>query len=65
MLDNYDMWEFNERKKEAWLRTRPVCEHCGHPIQEDSLFDVYGELYHPACAMELFSKDAEEYVYEA
>lgn len=62
MLDNYDMWEFNERKKEAWLERRPVCEHCGQPIQEDWLFDINGELYHPACAAEAFEKSTEEYV---
>lgn len=62
MPDNFSQWEFHEAKKEEWLRTRPVCEHCGQPIQEDWLFDVNGVLYHPACAAEVFERSAEDYV---
>ena len=62
MFDNYDMWEFNEAKKEDWLESRPVCEHCGHPIQDESLFDIEGTLYHAACACEKYCAETEDYV---
>ena len=59
--DNYDQWEAHERKQEAQLRKRPVCSHCRKHIQDERLFDIEGELYHPDCAEEQFLKYTEDY----
>ncbi len=61
MSDNYELWEAYDAKMEALLRKRPVCCHCGDPIQDDKLFDINGELYHLSCAMEEFEKWTEDY----
>lgn len=62
MPDNYSQWEAHERKQEAWLESRPVCEHCGHPIQDEGLMNIDGYLYHVACAIEKYGADTENYV---
>lgn len=59
--DNYDLWEANERKQEAQLRKRPICSHCGKHIQDERIWDINGELYHPDCAEEEFCKWTEDY----
>jgi hypothetical protein len=61
MFDNYDMWAFNEAEKDAWLESRPVCEHCGHPIQDEGLMNINGYLYHVDCAIETFSAETEDF----
>ena len=61
MEDNYSLWLDKERQEERWLSTRPVCVHCGHPIQEETLFDINGELYHISCACNEFKKWTEDY----
>ena len=62
MPDNYSQWEAREAKREAWLLSRPVCQFCKHPIQEDRLFDIDGDLYHTECAETLFRRSTEGYV---
>lgn len=59
--DNYDQFESRERKQEAQLRKRPICSHCGEPIQDERLFDINGELYHLDCAKSEFCKYTEDY----
>lgn len=61
MPDNYSQWESHEAKQEAWLRSRPICSHCRQPIQDERLFDISGELYHPDCAEAEFLKWSEDY----
>ena len=62
MEDNYSMFEHRERQREAWLRSRPVCYHCGEHIQSNRLFDVEGVLWHRSCFVEEHEKDTEDYV---
>ena len=59
--DNHDLWEAHERKQEAQLRKRPICSHCGKRIQDERIWDISGELYHPDCAEEEFCKWTEDY----
>ena len=59
--DNYDQWEAHNRKQEARLRKRPICSHCGKHIQDERIWDINGELYHPDCAEEEFCKWTEDY----
>lgn len=43
---DYDRWEANQ---EAWLRSRPKCDCCGEPIQEDFAYRINEELYCKDC----------------
>ena len=62
MEDNYSLYQQREREQKRWLAQRPVCSYCGHPIQEDELFDIEGELYHESCAFDSFRKSTEDYI---
>ena len=31
--------ERHERQQEEWLKSRPVCDMCGEPIQDDIYFE--------------------------
>lgn len=33
-------FERHEEEKEKWLASRPICDCCGEPIQEDYYFDL-------------------------
>lgn len=35
IIDNYDLWEAHDRKKEKMLEDLPICEICGEPIQQE------------------------------
>jgi hypothetical protein len=38
MLDNYDLFEQNEARKEKWLESRPICSCCEEPIQSEKAY---------------------------
>ena len=38
MLDNYDLFEQEEARKEKWLASRPICSCCEEPIQSEEAF---------------------------
>ena len=61
MEDNYSLWERKEADDEARLERLPACSYCGHPIQDERLFDIDGTLYHVGCACEEFKKWTEDY----
>lgn len=45
--------ERREREQEEWLRSRPVCEFCGDPIQEEVYYEPEpGMKYCPDCFSE-------------
>ena len=60
--DNYDFYLTREAEEERWLESRPKCEKCGEPIQEDDLFDIDGVIYCEECMHDLFKKKTENYV---
>lgn len=60
-MDNYSVWEANERRMEDWLSRKPICSYCGQHIQDERLFDINGLLYHEECAKEEFLKYTEDY----
>lgn len=35
--------------EDAWLRSLPVCEHCGEPIQDEEYFEINGAYVHDDC----------------
>ena len=62
MEDNYNLWEQRESEQERWLDSLPVCCLCNHPIQDERLFDIEGNLYHEECAADEFRKWTEDYI---
>lgn len=45
-------WMEEERRQKAWddwLKTRPECDCCGHPIKADRVTILGEKLYCPGC----------------
>lgn len=61
MMDAYELWEAHEREQERRLSRCPKCCYCGHPIQDERLFDYEGNLYHVECFEQEFLKWTEDY----
>lgn len=60
--DNYDQFLAKEAREDAWLRSRPICSHCRKPIQDERLWVIEGETYHPDCAEDEFCMYTEDYI---
>lgn len=56
--------DFNrqEANRNAWLKKRPVCCHCGHHIQDENIYDIEGNLLHEDCMNERYRKYTEDYI---
>lgn len=52
MMDNYDLWEANEREKEKWLKKRPVCCLCKNHIQDEDAYLLDNNWYCEDCMQE-------------
>ena len=39
----------HEREQEAWLNSRPVCDVCGEPIQDDVFYKPETEIMCESC----------------
>lgn len=61
--DNYSQWEAHERQQERQLAYLPKCDRCREPIQDEHCFDIYGDIYCEECAMQLFRRDIEDFIY--
>ena len=48
--DNYDLYVEHEAEQERWLASRPKCDKCGEPIQDDYAFDIEGDILCYECA---------------
>lgn len=46
-------FERHEAKKQRWLDSLPVCEHCHHPIQQERAVCINGDWYCDECLDEL------------
>lgn len=58
-IADFEAWD---AEQEAKLETFPKCSECGKRIQDDELFDVYGDLYCCDCAIEQFQKSTDNYI---
>lgn len=46
MRDAYDDFIRHDAEQEEWLESRPVCDICGEPIQDEAYHYIFG---HPVC----------------
>ena len=61
MCDAYELWRYRELELERKLARCPICCHCGKRVQDETLFDINGNIYHEDCAIEEFRKYTEDY----
>lgn len=55
--------DFNryEADQEEQLDKLPKCDICGEPIQDDYLYDIYGDIFCEECLNDKFRKNVEDY----
>lgn len=58
-IADFEAWDAEQQEK---LEAMPICCECDKQIQEDELFDVYGDLYCWDCAVKLFRKSTDNYI---
>lgn len=53
--------DFNrhEHRKQKWLDSRPVCDHCEDPIQDDHYYLINGDNICPDCMETYFRKEVD------
>lgn len=56
MPDNYDLFAAHEAEMGAKLDNKPVCVCCEEPIQDDYMYDIYGEIYCEDCMIAQFRR---------
>lgn len=51
--------DFNrlDREEAAWLESRPKCDICGEPIQDDHFYQINGDKVCPSCLEDHFRKE--------
>ena len=56
--------DFNryEADQEEQLDKLPKCDICGEPIQDDYLYDIYGDIFCEECLKDKFRKNTEDYI---
>ena len=56
--------DFNryEADQEEQLDKLPKCDICGEPIQDDYLYDIYGDIFCEECLNDKFRKNTEDYI---
>lgn len=59
MSSAYDLYEHEQQKHLAKL---PMCYCCGEPIDDDTLFDIDGRLYHTDCMYHEYQFDTVSYI---
>lgn len=57
--DNYDIWAAHDIEMERRRARRPVCEVCGHHIQDETAYLFRGTWIHKKC-MENFEELVED-----
>ena len=54
-------FERYDAQRQRELDKLPKCEHCGEPIQDETLVDFDGTLYHCDCFSDNFVKYTDDY----
>lgn len=52
MADPYDDFEAKEWEDALWLESRPKCDWCGEPIQEENCYRIFDDLVCEKCVSE-------------
>lgn len=61
MNDPYRDFQIHEAEQEEKLNKLPKCIDCGQAIQDDWLFDIFGDLYCEKCLNKNFRRYTEDY----
>lgn len=60
VMDNIDYYMehevYQENQYKRWLETRPICEKCGEPIEDEFGYQINGEWYHEDCIDVFYKK---------
>ena len=51
-----------EREQEAWLNSRPVCDVCGEPIQDEYFYKPEDEIMCESCFRDYVRKCVMQYI---
>ncbi len=54
--DNYDLFAAHDAEMGAKLDSKPVCVCCEEPIQDDHMYDIYGDIYCEDCMISQFRR---------
>lgn len=52
--DNYDLFIKHDRRQQQWLDSRPVCDYCDNPIQDDFAYQINGDILCEGCLNDHF-----------
>lgn len=58
-LSDFDRYD---RQQEEWLNSRPVCDCCGEPIQDDFCYEINGDLICEDCLDMYFRKAVDDII---
>ena len=61
--DAYDDFVEYDKRQEAELKMRPVCDYCGEHIQDDWCYEIGNEIICKDCLESNFSRDTEDFIY--
>ena len=50
---DFEEWE---EKNCRWMESRPICDCCGEPIQEEFYYDIDGEMICDGCLLDFLNK---------
>lgn len=64
LLDNYDLWERNEREREEALEKLPKCDLCEEPITDEYFYNLDGTFICEQCMDEYYRKRTEDFTEE-
>lgn len=56
----YKDFERHDREQQEWLDSRPVCDGCFNPIQDDFYYDIYDQKICEDCLKQYFRRSVEE-----
>ena len=60
-MDNYSLWEAHEDRLDRELAKLPVCDGCGHPIQDERAYHDGDKWLCMDCLSE-YLVDVEDYI---
>lgn len=64
-MDDYnDLYDRHEAEQEQQLARLPRCCECGKRIQDDYVYDFFGDIYCENCMEKNFRKSTDDYIEE-